>query len=227
MIKHHTELAKFISGKTILHLNSLGKESVLCLEWLQRMAPKAKVVSVFFSFIAEHPDDDRYWQYLMNRFPNYQFVKEPNIFELNDIIDGVYQSPIQTIFEYNKMEFSEFSRKKHMAELKERFNADYFCDGSSKYESFARRTKFYQKGLVFKDFIYPLGLMSKDQIYGLLRSTGIKLHPCYKFTPSTYDHPSYFKMRSAMIAQPEYAEKLFEIYPLLRLDRYRYERLLK
>lgn len=227
MIKTHKELAKAIEGKNILHMNSLGKDSVLCLEWLARSARPKKVVSVFFEFLAKHPDDDRYFRYLEKRFPNFTFVKRPNTIEITNIGFGVYQSPIQIMSEYNKFEFNEFDRGLQIKDLKKEFDCELVCDGSSKYESFARRVKFHQKGLLFKDMIYPLGMMEKKQVLDLLKNCGIKLHPCYKFSKSTYDHPSWYKMRSALIANKEFRENVFRIWPLLRLDMYRYERLMK
>lgn len=225
MIKTHHELAKLIVGKKILHLNSLGKDSILCLEWLCSFAKPSKITSVFFEFLACHPADKTYLAYLKKRYPKVEFISLPNSIELSLITDGVYQSPIEVMSIFNKFEHSDFDRSKQVEELKKNF--DYVCDGSSKYESFARRTKFHQKGLEFKGTIYPLGMMSKAQVIGLIKQTGIKLHPAYKFAKSSYDHPSYWKMRSGMIANSKFKENLLRIYPLLALDIYRYERLLK
>lgn len=226
MIKTHAELAKHVEDKSILHLNSLGKDSVLCLEWLARTKVK-KVISVFFEFLAPHPADDMYFDYLRKRFPQFTFCKAANTVELSLICDGTYQSPLDIHFQYNHFEYVEFERGKQIEELKKHFECDFVCDGSSKYESFARRVKFHQKGLEFKGVIYPLGMMSKDQVISLIRDTGIKLHPCYKTASGTYDHPSYWKMRAGLLANEQFYKNVLRYYPLFVLDKYRYERMLK
>jgi 3'-phosphoadenosine 5'-phosphosulfate sulfotransferase (PAPS reductase)/FAD synthetase len=226
IIKTHKELAAHIQGKKILHLNSLGKDSVVCLEWLTRYAKPSKIYSVFFEFLANHPDDERYWNYLKKRYPTVEFLKRPNTVELTLLASGIYQTPVQVNQFYNHWEFVEFERGKQIEELKRELGCDYTCNGSSKYESFARRTKFHQKGLVFKGEVSPLGMMTRDQVVGIIRDAGIKIHPCYKFSKGTYDHPSYWKMRAGWIARPEYREQMLSVYPLMVLDQYRYEVLL-
>lgn len=225
-IETHRQLAEHIAGRRILHLNSLGKDSVVALEWLTSYARPSHVVSVYFEFQAEHPGDRRYLEYLKRRYPHVEFVKEPNSVELTLQILGVYQTPQFVTHVANHSEYVEFERGKQISELKEKYQCEYSCDGSSKYESFARRTKFHQKGLLFKGTICPLGMMSKAQVISLIRDTGVKLHPCYKLASGTYDHPSYWKMRASWISNEAYRKKLLEVYPLLILDQYRYERLL-
>ncbi len=227
ILKTHKELAEHIKNKKILCLMSLGKDSVLCLEWLCTYANKKDIVAVFYKFMAHHPDDERYLNYLINRFPEVKFIVEPDPVELSFMVAGVYQCPIRTTKDFNHWEYVEFFREKMIMELCVEHKIDYRCRGDSKYESFARRTKFHQKGLVFNGEIFPLGMMSKKEVIGLIRNTGIKLHPCYKYSGSGYDFPSYYKMRAGIISRPEYWLKLLESYPLLELDRYRWEILLK
>jgi 3'-phosphoadenosine 5'-phosphosulfate sulfotransferase (PAPS reductase)/FAD synthetase len=227
IIKTHKLLAEHIEGKTILHLCSLGKDASLCLEWLCNYAKPKKIVSVFFKFLAFHPGDESYLAYLKKRFPQVEFVVEPDAIELSLIVAGVYQDPIRVLKEFNHYEYVGFSREKQIEELKEKYQIDYVCNGASKYESFARRTKFHQKGLVFNGVIFPLGMFSKAEVFKAIKDSGLKLHPCYKFSGSGYDMPSYYKMRSGILASREYREKLLKIYPMLLLDFYRYEVLLK
>ena len=227
MIKTHKELAKLIEGKRILHLNSMGKDSVLCLEWLTTYAKPECVVSLFFRFQAEHPDDDRYWRYLHKRYPKVKFITEPNSVELTLQAAGVYQSPLFVTHVANHFDWVEFERGKQIAEVKQTYALDYVCDGSSKYEDFSRRTKFHQKGLEFRGTICPLGMMSKKEVIGAIKACGVKLHPCYKFAPGTYDHPSYWKIRGSWIGKKGFKESVLHTYPLLVLDQYRYEVLLK
>jgi len=227
IIKTHKQLAEHIKGKRILMQNSLGKDSILALEWLCKYAKPSKVVSIFFKFLASHPGDEPYLAYLKKRYPDVEFLVEPDAIELSQISAGVFQCPDYTLREVNHFEYIEFSREKQLEEICKKYEIDFMCNGASKYESFARRTKFHQKGLVFNGVIFPLGMMSKKEVIDLLKSTGLKLHPSYKFASSGYDMPSYFKMRSGMLANKEYRDKLFRIYPMLVLDMYRYEVLLK
>lgn len=226
IIKTHRELANLIAGKRILHANSLGKDSVIALEWLCSYAKPSKIFSVYYGFLANHPDDKRYLDYLRKRFPQVEFIVQPNVIEINLVTDGHYQSPLFVNHIANKFEEYDIERSVQTDQLMEKLQCDYICDGSSKYESFARRTKFHQKGLEFQGIIYPLGMMSKDQVIGLIKSTGIKLHPMYKTARSTYDHPTWWKMKAGLLAKPEYWDSVRHTYPLIVLDRYRYEVLL-
>lgn len=227
ILKSHKQLAELIAGKKILHLNSLGKDSVLSLEWLANFAHPSEIFSLNFEFLAAHPSDAIYWEYLKRRFPSVTFLKCPNPIELSQIAYGTFQSPIRINYDINFFEYDAFKIEKIVTEFKKKLTCDYTCDGQSKYEDFSRRTKFHQKGLEFKGAISPLGMMSKKEVYDLLKRTGIKLHPCYKVAKSTFDQTSYWKMRSAMIANPKYKEKILETFPLFACDIYRYERLLK
>jgi len=221
MIKSHKELAAYIENKSILHLNSLGKDSVVSLEWLVNYANPRKIVSLFFEFIASHPSDSDYLDYLKNRYPSVHFITEPNSIELNLIVSGDYQSPIEILKEYNHYEYDTFERKKQIAEIE----CDFICSGVSKYESFARASKFHRQGILIGKEIFPLGMMSKAQVYSIIHNSGLKLHPQYKFTNSTYDHPSYWKMRSSLLTNEQFKENIFKTYPLLELDKFRHERL--
>lgn len=207
-------------------MNSLGKDSTLCLEWLCKFAHPSRIVSVFYQFLAEHPGDKLYMSYLKKRYPTVEFLIAGNSIELNQIQFGVYQSPLAVNYEYNSFDHEEFDRRKYTSELQKDLGLDFVCAGFSKYEGFARASRFYKEGLVTGDRIYPLGLMDKKQVYTLLKETCLKLHPSYKFCKSTFDQPSYWKMRAAFIANPEYKKTMFHWFPLMRLDEYRFERLL-
>ena len=227
IIKTHKVLSQFIQNKKILHSNSLGKDSVLALQWLVDYAKIKNITSLFYKFMAHHPDDDRYLNYLKKRFPSVEFVVEHDAVELSWITTGIYQSPIDVIKTYNHADYISFDRTLMTKEFFKKGEFDYICRGDSKYESFARRTKFHQKGMVFNDCIFPLAMMSKDEVIGLIEKIGLKLHPCYKFTKSTHDTISYYKMRMDMIARPEYYKRVREFYPLMELDKYRWEKLIK
>lgn len=226
IIKTHKELAEKIRGSRVLHLNSLGKDSIVCLEWLTQYA-QCDVVSLYFDFMANHPDDDRYWEYLRGRYPRVLFSKVPNPIELSNICSGVYQSPVEVLTYLNKLESNDFEMSLMVKELKKEFHCDYICIGQSKYENFARATKFHKKGILIGDEIFPIGMMTKEQVLGIIKASGMKLHPQYKTTPGTYDHPSYYKMRSGFIVSPEFKRRIYSLYPMLKLDEYRFERLLK
>lgn len=225
MIKSHHELASFIAGQRILHLNSLGKDSIACLEWLANFA-SCEVVSVLFDRIAKHPDDDRYFDYLCTRYPNVRFIKEPNAWEMSELAIGTFQSPVRMLTELSAWEHYAFDYKDQAEAVRVEQACDFMCIGMSKYESVARATNFYRKGLVIDNTIFPIGLMTKAQVLSIVTNSGTKLHPCYKFTKGTFDKPSYYKMRMAFRAQPEYKATMFKMYPLLALDEYRYEVLL-
>jgi len=205
-------------------MNSLGKDSVACLEWLAHFAYPSHIVSVYYEFFAKHPGDDPYFAYLKRRYPHVEFITRPNSIEINQIQAGIYQSPLDVNHVYNHFEYEDFSRRKQTEEIMAEYQCDYIASGFSKYEGFARASRFYQEGLVTGHHIYPLGLMEKRHIYNIVAS--MKLHPSYKFSKSTFDQPTWYKMRSACIANPEYEKILFKWFPLLRLDKYRWEKLI-
>ena len=227
LIKSHQELADAIAGKKIMHLNSLGKDSVISLEWLVKNAQVEKIVSVFFDFIGFHPDDDRYWKYLKKRFPNVEFIREPNCLELSHIAAGRLQDPYHLMCELNHWEFISFDFAKHVQDIKKKFDCDYVSYGNARYESVTRASGFHKRGIIQGDKIYPLGMMSKKAVYTAIEKSGIKLHPCYNLIPSTLDLPSYYRMRSTFITNPDYKKRMYKLFPMLALDEYRYEVLLK
>lgn len=227
MIKTHKELADHIAGRRILHLNSLGKDSIVALEWLTKFARVEKVYSVFFNFMAEHPGDKRYLKYLEKRYPEVTFLLEPNPIELTHVMSGVFQYPTEVNTHRNKQEFNDFEMSSQIRELKAQYKCDYVCSGQSKYESFARASRFHREGILIKDTIYPLGMMTKENVITVIKQSGIKLHPQYKFVNSTADHPSYWKMRSLFIASPEFRDTVHSVYPLMVLDQFRNEELFK
>lgn len=228
MIKSHKDLALVLKGKKILHLNSLGKDSVACLEYLANYAQPKEIISVNFEFLAKHPADDIYWKYLKQRYKNVRFVKSISPLEFNRIVMRVFQSPIDSIGYINEeFDFYDIDWKLQAQQLKEKYECDYICIGHSRYESVSRATKFHKEGIVQGDCVYPIGMLSKADIISILKQTGVKLHPCYKFHESTLDTPSYYKMRASFIANPKYYKEMLKVYPLLALDKYRYEKLLK
>lgn len=226
IIKNHIELAKFIEGKSVLHLNSFGKDSVVCLEWLNYYAKPSRIVSVNYEFISKHPADDVYLYYLKKRYPKTEFITEPNPHELANMRSGLYQLPLDILYLYNRMEYHSFRMENYSDELVEKFNLDFICVGQSKYESFSRAVNFHKFGLVRGNYISPIGMFKKKEIVELIRARRIKLHPLYKYSSSTFDTPSYYKMRSAMIVDQKYKENVYKAFPLLLVDKYRYEKLL-
>lgn len=227
MIKTHKELANYIAGKNILHLNSLGKDSILCLDWLHNYAVVEKIVAVNFGFMAPHPSDKTYSEYLKKKYPRVEFVTAPNPWELTQILTGIYQHPTEIYSFLNHFEFDTIESGMLIDDLLAQYGCDFVARGESRYESFQRATSFHKKGIVQGQSIYPLGMMSKKQVLDLIKSNSIKLHPQYKVTESTLDFPSYYKMRSSFIINPEFKKAMYKVFPLLELDEYRYERLLK
>lgn len=227
MIKTHKELAQFIKDKSILHLNSLGKDSALTLEWLVNYAKPKKIVSVNFRFLVKHPMDDVFFDHQKKKYSGVEFIQDFNAHEVSNIGQLDYQSPIDTMTEFNHWEFGDFSMAKHAEEIMRKNGCDYMCVGNSKYESVARAMKFYKKGLLIEWMAYPLGLMTKNEVLTLIQKTKIKVHPVYRIAQSTLDYPSYYKMRSSFIAYPGYFEEVLKFYPMLALDKYRYEVLMK
>jgi 3'-phosphoadenosine 5'-phosphosulfate sulfotransferase (PAPS reductase)/FAD synthetase len=224
MIKTHKDLADLIAGKKILLLNSLGKDSVLCLEWLTNYAYPSKVVSLQFDFFAPHPGDKPYEKYLRKRYPDVEFLKAPNAFDVTNIFLGKYQSPIDVLKNWNDSDYDFFDFWEVANDYLKELDCDYMCLGRSRYEAFDRATFFHKNGIVKDNKIFPLGFMSKKQVMSLIN---FKLHPVYKTSPGTLDEISYYKMRSAFLAKPEYYKQMLKFYPLLELDKYRWERLMK
>lgn len=227
LIKSNKELAQITKGKGILILNSLGKDSALLHEWCVRSSGASRIVSVNFKFLVQHPEDDIYFNWQKKRYPQIEFIQDINAHEISNIADKTYQAPLDILMEFNLWEFRDFSMALMASEIRQRLGLDYICIGNSKYESVARAMKFYKKGLMDGDKIFPLGLMTKKDVIDLIRKTGLKIHPVYRLAKSTIDYPSYYKMRSSFIAYPEYRKEIFRIYPMLALDKYRYEILMK
>lgn len=224
IIDNHKQLAGLIAGKRILHLSSFGKDSIVCLEWLANFA-QCEVVSLNCAFLAAHPSDEMYLKYLKRRYPSVAFISEPNTFELNLFGYGIYQSPIDVLKEFNAWEHYAFDFWVMAEELRVAHNCDYICVGQSKYESVTRASMFYKKGLCIDKKIYPIGFFTKQQIFDVIKSSGLKLHPVYKVSPCSLDHPSWYKMKDAFLAWPEYEAKMLANFPLLALDKYRYQKL--
>jgi len=226
IIKDHKALAELIAGKRILHLESLGKDSAATLHWLATFAHPSHIVAAHFERLAKHPDDARYLAYKKKKYPNVEFILVPNPIELSQIGAGMYQSPLSMLEEVNKWEWENFEFKKLVEETRLEHACDYVSSGIAKYESVIRATLFYRKGIIWDNWIYPIGMFTKDEVLQVVRNGNIKLHPSYKFSKSTHDFPSWYKMRSAFITNPEYKKSVLAAYPLLALDGYRYERLL-
>jgi 3'-phosphoadenosine 5'-phosphosulfate sulfotransferase (PAPS reductase)/FAD synthetase len=226
IIKTHKNLATFIEGKRVLHLNSYGKDSLVCLEWLYRFAECEKIISLHFEAFAPHYDDARYLKYLKKQYPKVEFINEPNAIDLTNVAFSLYQSPIEIMTDLNKWEYDEFDYEKHSENIALQYLCEYICIGHSKYESVSRAVKFYNKGLVSGKNIYPLGLMTKDQVLGIIKHSKLKVHPVYKIAQSTIDYPSYYKMRSSFIVDRQYRQNVLSTYPLLVCDEYRYEKIL-
>lgn len=221
-LKLNSDLAEYISGKKVLLLNSLGKDSIAALEWLSLTT--AKTISLNLKFIVPHPKDEAYTQYLIKKYPEIEFVEEPSPLDLNKFAGLMYQDPIEMLNEFHNWEYKEFSSKLFIQEMKRKYDCEFVCLGHSKYESVTRATNFYKNGLLQGDRIYPLGLLDKKQVLSIAKR--VKLHPCYKTAPHTYDYPSWFKMRNAFVVYPEYYKEMLKYFPMLELDEYRYKVLL-
>ena len=225
-IKTHRELAIRIKGCRILHLNSLGKDSALTLEWLSRFAAPEHVVSVFFKPIASHPDDDRYLEYQKRRHPQIEFLVQPNGHELNNLVAGRYQLPLETIAEFNAWDYTHFYFELHARDIMREYGLEFMALGFSCYESFTRASLFHKKGILIGDQIFPIGLLKKKQVIQLIKDTGLKLHPVYGLSETTLDFPSYYKMKRAFELDPEYKRRVIDVFPMLPLDEYRWRVLL-
>lgn len=228
-ITHHRDLATAIAGKKILHLNSLGKDAALCLEWLNKYAVCSEIISVWFAPQAKHPDDLRYWKYQQRKYPKTRFLMVPNLIEMNDKMEGRFQSPLFINYVVNNQDYLEFDFKKACEELRVTQGMDYICSGLAKYEGMGRALYLRRVGLLDakNKKIFPMGLMDQKQVFSLIKATGIKLHPSYKITPESHDTASYFKMRNAFVTDRRFEREIFRHYPLMALDRYRYEVLFK
>ncbi len=205
-------------------MNSLGKDAVLCLEWLTTFAKPSKIVSMNMEFLAPHPDDEKYFKYLKKRYPTVKFIKEMNPFEITSVCQGVYQDPITILKDINNFDYDFFDVEKFIDDIRIENKCDYICEGKSRYESFDRASFFHRYGLLKDNKIYPLGFMSKKQVLSLIN---FKVHPVYKLSKSSLDTVSYFKMRANFIKYPEFYKKLIEFYPMFVLDKYRWENLFK
>jgi hypothetical protein len=224
-ITSHKDLAAHIAGKSILHLNSLGKDAALCLEWLNHYARPSKIVSLYCALAAKHPDDDRYLRYQKKRYPGVQFLLMPSAADMSQFSDGVYQSPIECLLNFNHWEHRDFDWHKLWEAVRVETGCDLICSGEARYEHMARAMRFYKRGLLIDKTIYPLGFFSKQQVIQAIKASGIKLHPSYKLAPTTLDHPSFWKMRASWLAHPKYKEECLRAYPMLALDEYRWETL--
>lgn len=222
-ITTHKALAESITGKSILLLNSLGKDSALCLEWLANYAKPARIISLHFKYTIPNPDDQRYIDYQKRRYPQVEFVEVENPFELTRYFQGQFQEPLRYLREILPQEYDSFDPKIMAHNYREQFGCDFICLGQSKYESFARAKLFHAKGLMIGEEIYPIGLMNKAEVISLIRGTGIRVHPCYAYAHATLDQPSYFKYARAFKLYPEWERAFMKVFPLLALDKYRYE----
>ena len=225
MITSHKELAVAIKGKKILHLNSLGKDAVITLEWLNNFAQPAEIVSCYYKLEAGYVDDAKYWSYLKKRYPKTKFVTELSPMEMNEKMLGMLQSPVFINHITNNQEFTEFNSEKIRYETLKKYGCDFICSGISCYEGMGRALYIRKVGLMDekRKMIFPIGLMKQKQVTDLIKATGIKLNPSYKFAPESFDSASYFKMRTALIAKPEYRKIMMKHYPMLALDEYRFE----
>lgn len=225
MIKTHKELAALVAGKTVLHLNSLGKDSLVALAWLATYAQPGRVNSLFFERFTLHPEERAYLEYQRRAFPNVQFFVLPDPIELTQIIEGMLQPPDRA-WAFQDLEYQGFSRDHMIREAKEHLAADFVCDGTSGYEGMGRAQKFHNKGLHQGDRIYPLGLMKKKDLVNLIAQLNLKLNPTYRHYGSTFDEASYYRMRAAFRRNSEFRETFYKFFPFMRLDEYRWEKLI-
>lgn len=225
MITTHKDLANAIAGKRILHLNSLGKDAALTLDWLNNYAKCSQIVSVFFKFEAGYPTDQKYWNYLKKKYPNTHFVEVIGVTEINEKMAGMFQTPLFINYVLNNQEYEEFDFKKCCEELRVKYNCDYICSGISKYEGMGRALYLRKVGLLDEKhkMIFPIGLMNQAQVIGLIKKLGLRINPSYRYASESHDSASYFKMRNAFICEPEFKKTVYKHYPMLALDEYRFE----
>lgn len=225
MITTHLELAKAIEGKKILHLNSYGKDAILVLEWLNNFASPSEVVSCHFELNAPFVTDDIYLKYLKKRYPKTRFVSETSPFEMNEKMLGMHQSPVYVNHIINTQEYDSFDSDMVRDETRIKYGCDYLASGMACYEGMGRALYFKRVGLLDekRKSIFPIGLMKQRQVIDLLKKSGVKLNPSYKFAEGSFDSASYFKMRQAMIARPDYRDLIIKHHPMMVLDEYRFE----
>ena len=222
-IKTHKELAREVKGKRILLLNSYGKDAALCLNWLSNYSSASSIVSLNYKFLVPHPKDKEYLEYLKKQFPLVEFVTQYSPIEVSNIMQGLFQCPIDRLRWINDAQYDLFLFDKVNEENRIKYNCDYLAMGKSRYESFDRACFFQRNGLIKDKTIYPIGNMSKKQCFDLIRGLDIKIHPQYKMVKSTYDTISYYRLRSIMLTNPEFKKEVLKFYPMFELDIYRYE----
>lgn len=227
IIKDHAKLAEEIKGKKILHLNSLGKDSAVTLHWLSQHAKDSEIISVHFKYLSGHPLDMAYFKYQENRYKNIKFIVSENCFEASFIAQGLFQSPSDIFRCFNHFEYNDFNFKLQYNEIAKNNNCDFICLGHARYESFTRASSFHKKGIMQGNEIFPIGMFSKELVFNTIKYYEIMLHPFYKSSKSSLDTPSYYKMRRAFILNPEYKKAVYKYFPMLVLDEFRYEKLLK
>jgi len=229
IITSYQELAQVIKGKKILHLNSLGKDALVTLHWLNIATTCERIVSVYFAHQAGYPTDKKYLAYLKKRYPKTEFMEVVSIPEINEKMSGMLQSPLVLNHSIYGQEYEEFSFKKACEELRVKYGLDYICSGIACYEGMGRAIYLRKVGLLdeSRKMIFPIGLMKQKQIQGMLKKIGTKLNPSYKFASESFDSASYFKMRYALQANPEYKKIVYDHYPMMALDEYRFEVLMK
>ena len=201
MIKTHKELASHIAGKKIMLMNSLGKDSILCLDWLHNYAQPAEINSFSMKFMASHPDDQKYIGYLKKRYPKASWFAEYNPLEISKILLGFYQHPTDVYSEWNHFEFDTLDYDKFVEDWRVKLDCDFVCFGESRYESFARATQFHKRGIVQDKAIFPLGMMDKQQVFDLIKTTGIffcKAYSAIFLTHKLFHYSSFLEFRYIM-----------------------------
>lgn len=192
---------------------------------MHNFAGASEIVSVYHQLSAEYPGEAKYIAYLRARFPRMKLVIVPGIPDLNERCQGMMQSPLVINYVINNCEYDEFSMSRFNEEMRVKYGCEYVCSGISCYEGMGRALYLRRVGLCDekKKMIYPIGLMKQDQVLDLLKRTGVKLHPSYKLSPESHDTASYFRMRAAFVAKPEYRREVLKHHPMVALDEYRYE----
>jgi hypothetical protein len=225
IITSHADLAAQIAGKKILHLNSLGKDAILTLEWLVKFAHCAEIVSVHYASDTPFPTDEGYWKYLKRRYPTVRFIKAAPVWQINDRMDGYFQSPLWINYVMANQDFWNFNVKQAHEDLRLQLGMDYICSGLSCYEGMGRAMYLRRVGLLHSEMhtIYPIGLMKLAQVTDLIKKLKLPLNPSYKLSPESYDTASYWRMRNGFIARPEFRETVYKLFPLVALDEFRCE----
>ena len=126
-ITTHKALADLIAGKRILLLNSYGKDATLCLSWLSDYACPEHIISLNYRFLVQHPRDEEYLLYLKQRFPAVSFRTQYSPIEISNIMQGLFQCPIDRLRWTQNQTYELFYFDKVNEENRVLYGCDYLA----------------------------------------------------------------------------------------------------